>query len=553
MTKCNLALKPVLPTVAGLAMLTLVTRPAAAQSPTDWREEYAYNVGIQAYLYYFPWLNMAQYRWQWVTQPAGPAPSAPLNQFWHATVLADARYRGGGSPNVDTLYSMAWLDLTQEPVILSVPAITNRYFTFELSSMDSDNFGYVGLRTAGSAGGNYAILGPHWHGTLPAGVSAGLPPNELRSRTPFALITGRTLAYGTNDLTNVYRLQAQYKLTPLSHWGTTNVPPVNTNVFQPYSTNTDPLGTWMTINRAVTENPPNVAGQQGLIDWFSEIGVGPGQDVTQVDSSTQAGLRRAAEDAYAMMTDILAGGMDSAVTNGWSYPPPSIGRSGQYGDFLIRAVFQSLGGVVANDPDESVYLATTTDRDGRLLSGTDRYTIEFAPGGLPEVGAFWSVTMYDTTQNLVTNSLNRYKLGSLSSPSLATNLDGSVTLYLQTSSPGADKESNWLPAPPGNFNLLLRCYMPGAAIVNQTWAPPPIQKVLTPPVLRAELVNGSVNVTWTDDAGLRFQVQYATEIPATGATPWVTVPGDVTSTSRDYRFADDRAAPAKYYRVLRLP
>ena len=272
-----------------------------------------------------------------------------------------------------------------------------------------------------------------------------------------------------------------------------------------------------------------------------------------MDPSTQTGLRRAAQDAYALMTDILAGGMNSAVTNGWSYPPPSIGRSGQYDDFVIRAVFQSLGGIVANDPAESVYLYTTTDRDGRFLSGTNRYTIQFAPGGLPEVGAFWSVTMYDTTQNLVTNSLNRYKLGSLSSPPLATNLDGSVTLYLQTNSPGADKESNWLPAPPGNFNLLLRCYMPGAAIVNQTWGPPPIQKVLPPPTLRAELVNGSAHVTWTDDAGLRFQVQYATEISASGVIPWITVPGNITSPNSDYSFTDDCTAPIKYYRILRLP
>ena len=552
MTKFTSSLKSLLPAIAGFAVLAASARPALAQS-SDWREEYAYNLGVQAYIYYFPWLNMAQYRWQWVTQPPGPAPSAPLNQFWNAKVLADARFRGGGSPNLDTLYSMAWIDLTQEPLILSVPPVTNRYFTFELSSMDSDNFGYVGLRTTGSGGGNYAIVGPHWYGTLPAGVSAGLPPNELRSRTPYALITGRTLVYGTNDLTNVYALQAQYKLTPLSYWGTTNLPPANTNVFQPYSTNTYPLADWMTINRAVTENPPNVASQQGLIDWFTDIGVGPGQDVTQMDASTQAGLQRAAQDAYALMTDALASGMNTAVTNGWSYPPPSIGRSGQYDDFFIRAVYQSLGGIVANDPVESVYLNPTTDRDGRLLSGTNRYTIQFAPGGMPEVGAFWSVTMYDSTQNLVTNSLNRYKLGSLSSPPLTTNLDGSVTLYLQTTSPGADKESNWLPAPPGYFNLLLRCYMPGASILNQTWAPPPLQRTLPSPVLRAELVNGNAKVTWTDAAGARFQVQYAMEIPASGVIPWVAVPGEITSTNTDYIFLDNCTATIKYYRVLRLP
>ena len=555
-TKFTSILKPVLPTIAVWAVLVTSARPALAQF-SDWREEYAYNLGVQAYIYYFPWLNMAQYRWEWVTQPPASVstPSAPLNQFWHATVLTDATWRGGGSPNTDTLYSFAWLDLTQEPVILSVPAITNRYFTFELSSMDSDNFGYVGLRMTGSAGGNYAILGPHWYGTLPAGVTAGDPPNELRSRTPYVLITGRTLVYGTNDLTNVYQLQAQYKLTPLSYWGTTNVPPVNTNVFQPYDTNQYPLAEWMTINRAVTENPPNVPSQQGLVDWFADIGVGPGQDVTLMDTNTQAGLKLAARDAFALMTDVLVSGMNGKRTNGWSYPPPSLGRSGQYDDFLTRAVFQSLGGVVGNDPAEAVYLNTNTDGDDRRLSGTNRYTIRFASGGLPEVGAFWSVTMYDTTHNLVTNTLNRYKLGSLSAPPLATNPDGTVTLYLQTDPPGADKESNWLPAPPGYFNLLLRCYMPGAAIVNQTWDPPPIQQVLppAPPTLRVELLNSSVSVNWTNAAGWRFQVQYATALPVSGAIPWTTMPGEVTATNGNYSFTDNRTAQSKYYRVLWIP
>ncbi|MCX6926545.1 MAG: DUF1254 domain-containing protein [Verrucomicrobia bacterium] len=448
-TKLRSILKPVLPTIAALAVLATSARPALAQS-SDWHEEYAYTLGVQAYIYYFPWLNMAQYRWQWVTQPPASisTPSAPLNQFWHATVLMDASYRGGGSPNTDTLYSWAWIDLTREPVILSVPAITNRYFTFQLSSMDSDNFGYVGLRTTGNAGGNYAILGPHWYGTLPAGVSAGTPGNDLRSRTPYAIITGRTLVNGTNDLTNVYQLQAQYKLTPLSYWGTTNVPPVNTNVFQPYDTNQYPLAEWMTINRAVTENPPNVPSQQGLVDWFADIGVGPGQDVTQMDTNTLAGLQRAARDAYALLVDDISSRGDSKMINGWAYPAPSIGRAGQYDDFLTRAAIQSLYGIVGNDPAESVYLGANTDVDGQYLVGTNRYTIQFPPNRLPDVGAFWSMTMYDTlTHNLVPNSLNRYKLGSLSSPPLATNADGSVTLYLQADNPGPTKESTWLPRP----------------------------------------------------------------------------------------------------------
>ncbi len=558
MTKFASVLKPVLPAIAGLAVLATSARPALAQF-SDWREEYAYTLGVQAYIYYFPWLNMAQYRWQCVTQPPTSiaSPSAPLNQFWHGRVVMDASWQGGGQVNPDLLYSLAWIDLSQEPLILSVPAITNRYFTFELVGMDSDNFGYVGLRTTGSAGGNYAILGPHWYGTLPPGVTAGTPGNELRSRTPYAFIAGRTLVRGKDDVTNVFQIQSQYKLTPLSYWGTTNVPPVNTNVFQPYDTNQHPLAEWMTINRAVTENPPNVPSQQGLVDWFTDIGVGPGQVVTNMDAFTQSGLRMAAQDAYAMMLDnITSAGSGNKFVNGWWYPPLDMGRAGQYNDFMTRAAIQSLVGWFANDPAEAMYLSSNTDVEKQFLFATNRYTVEFPPNGLPNVGAYWSIALYDTNHNMVSNILNRYTLGSLSSPPLATNADGSVTLYLQTDSPGAAKESNWLPTPTaGRFNLQMRNYMPGADIMNETWDPPAVRKALPParPTLRAELVNGSVNVTWADAAGLWFQVQYATELPTGGAIPWTTMPGEVTSTNGNYRFADDCTAPIKHYRVLRIP
>jgi len=558
MTKLTSILKQVFQTAVGLAVLA--TAPGAAWGQptnwTDWREEYAYTLGLQAYLYSFPWLNMAQYRWQLVTQKppvAGLWPYAPLNQFSHATTLADASNQYGGSPNTDTLYSTAWIDLSKEPVILSVPKM-DRYYTFEFSSMDSDNFGYVGMRATGGEGGNYAIVGPHWHGVLPAGVTSGVKPNELRSRTPYAFITGRTLVYGTNDLPNVYQKQAQYKLTPLSYWGTTNVPPVSTNVWQPFDRTTNALAQWMTINKALTENPPNVPSQQSLVNWFADIGVGPGQDVTQMDQSTQTGLALAAQDAYALMTNVLHSGGNFKKTNGWIYPLPSYGRAGQYDDFLTRATFQSLAGIVANDPVEAVYLNTNTDGDGHLLSGTNCYTMRFATGGLPDVGAFWSLTMYDATHNLVANTLKRYKLGTYPTNALTADVDG-ITLYLQSTSPGADKESNWLPTPTGSFNLILRCYLPGADIVNQTWAPPAVTRVQSPILLSLQIqgVNTNANLTWTAPPGLRFQAQYTTEFPPGGTISWMTASGEVTSADGNYSVGVDGAAQLKFYRVVKLP
>lgn len=550
---------------AGTAFFATAPGAALAQTSTNtingWEEEYAYTLGVQAYIYCYPWQNMAYRRWLEVAQPPPSneaRPYAPLNQFWNAINLMDATSRNGGTPNTDTLYSSAWLDLTSEPVILSVPRMDrpDRYYTFELSSMDSDNFGYVGIRTTGVNGGNYAILGPNWHGVLPQGVTAVVGANELRSRTPYVLVGGRTLVFGTNDLPNVHELQAQYKLTPLSYWGTTNAPPANTNVWPPFATDNNPLADWETINRAMTENPPNDSSQQALIDLFASIGVGPGQDVTRMDPSTQAGLILAAPDAFTLMMNEIASGAGTLRVNGWEYQPPDIGRTGQYNDFLTRACLQSYLGIIANDPVEAVYLDTYTDADDNPLSGTNNYTMTFAPGGLPEVGAFWSVTLYDSSNNLVANELNRYKLGSLSEPRLATDTNGGTTLYIQSTA-ATNLESNWLPAPTGAFHLVMRCYMPGAAIVNQTWAPPPIVNVTSAQsyTVHIEVVQDEVNLTWKASPGLQFQVRYATAIPSCGTIGWTTLPGTVTSADGNYSLveAHDASAQGRFYQVLRLP
>ena len=368
------------------------------------------------------------------------------------------------------------------------------------------------------------------------------------------LVAGRTLVYDKDDLTNVYAIQAQYKLTALSDWGTTNVPPDDRNVWAPYSTNID-LAVWKTLNRAMTENPPNVPSQQGLVDYFAQIGVGPDQDVDQVDDITKAGLRAAAIDAQTMLAQFQVDPPSSFFrTNGWLYPPPDHGHAGQSNDFMLRAASQSLQEIVGNDVEEAVYLASVgRDFYGYPLSGTNVYTMTFPSNGLPDVHAFWSLTMYGADNNFVSNSINRYKVGTYPANQLALSADGTTTIYIQHSQPTADKMSNWLPAPTGGFHVNLRLYWPGPAIVNQTWGPPPILKVPAFPTLRIHALTGSVNVTWTDAAELRFQVQYATELPVSGAIPWTTMPGEVTSADGNYSFIDNFTAPFKYYRVQRLP
>ncbi len=196
-----------------LPLVRQAVTPILTGRVRDWRGEYAYTLGEQAFVYGFPYIYNARLRHQWVTQPRHPAtvPYAAVNHFWHAQQLLDASYRDGGCPNNDTLYSSAWVHLRDEPVILSHPDMGDRCFSFELMGITSDNFDYIGQRSTGSEAGDFAIVGPDWSGKLPDGV------RRISDRArPWILILGRTLVDGEDDVPNVQTLQAQYRLTPLS-------------------------------------------------------------------------------------------------------------------------------------------------------------------------------------------------------------------------------------------------------------------------------------------------------------------------------------------------
>ncbi len=463
--------------LAVVAMATILTpsrtrAQGAADTKTDWRENYAYTLGVQAYVFGFPYVYLPTLRWRWVTQP-GPAggmpPSAPLNHFHHVRNLTDASYRDGGSPNNDTLYSIAWVDLGKEPVILSHPDMGDRYFTFELACIDSDNFAYVGKRTTGAKAGSFALVGPNWKGKLPKGVKA-LPP----SRTPAVLVFGRILVDGPAEVPAVNKLQDQCTLIPLSFWNKKGAQlPASRDVWQPLDAKSDPLAEWKTMNRAMTENPPE-ARLAKLLGQFAKIGVGPNQGVDKMDEATKRGLARAAADGRELLKSASASGQLGKRVNNWSIPPRTFGRAGLSDDFLVRGALQCMGGIIANDPEEAVYYNTAKDGAGQPLDGARQYTMRFAPGQLPKVNGFWSISMYDPTLNFTPNPINRYAIGDRT-PGLKKDADGGLTLYIQSTSPGKDKESNWLPSTAsGLFYMVMRTYMPGAEIVEQQWAPPPV-------------------------------------------------------------------------------
>lgn len=447
-----------------------------AADPEQWREEYAYTLGVQAYIFGFPYINLSTIRWKWVTQepPPGPArgmsPYAALNHFFHFRKLADANYRGGGGPNNDTFYSSAWVDLKDGPVILSHPDLGDRYFIFQFACIDGDNFAAVAPRTTGSKAGSFAIIGPNWQGELPPGVTA-LP----RSRSNSVYLLGRTLVDGPADADAVIKLQDQYSLVPLNLWGKANAElPQRRDVWAPFDAKTDPLADWKTMNRAMTEDPPEERLGK-LLGLFARVGIGPGQDVEAQDPATKRGLARAAVDGRQLIINVnrSKNPFMGEKINGWSIPPPTFGRYGLVDDFLLRAVLCHAG-IVTPWAEDAYATNTTTDVNGALLDGAKRYLIRFTPDQVPKVKGFWSLTMYDATFNLTPNPIDRYSVGNRTR-GMKLDADGGLTVYIQYESPGKDKESNWLPSPPGGiFTLTFRAYWPDKSVAGGKWAPPGI-------------------------------------------------------------------------------
>lgn len=461
---------------AALALLCLSHGSAFAENAKpdapSWRETNAYTLGMQAYVYSFPYLYMSQLRWRWTTQPLNPekSPYMPLNSFWHRRGVTDAKWREGGAPNNDTSYSFAWLDVSKDPVILCHPDMGTRYFTFQIADYSSDNFAYVGKRATGSKAGCFAIAMNNWKGRLPKNVTL-----LARAPTPNVVVAGRILVDGPADVPNVTALQDKLTLTPLSYFGKNVTPPERRDVWKPYDGASDQLADWKTINRALSENPPP-AKDTALIALFSQIGVGPGQDVDAQDADTKRGLVRALTDGRQLLKGTIAAGAGSPVQNGWRILPKEIGRAGLAGNFLLRAAMQSLIGIMANDPVENVYPLATSDRDGRPLSGAHRYTIHFEAGQLPPVNAFWSLSLYGADYNFVENPINRYAIGDRTRD-LKFGADGSLTVLVQKNAPDGTGAANWLPAPEGPFLLVMRLYLPKPQVTGGTWSPPAVTPV----------------------------------------------------------------------------
>lgn len=386
-----------------------------------------------------------------------------VNRPFAQQARSDATSRVVVAPNTDTLYAIAVLDLRSGPLLLDLPDIPGRYHTFQLLDAWTESFAYLGTRTTGGAAGTWLLAPPGWQGTVPDGAS------RIDVPTPQAFLLGRLLVEDDADVPNVTALTARVALRPLDPEAAPP-PALGTSRGPPAATATDGIAFWDELGDALAINPPTTDAQRALLDRLDELGVGPGRHPsTEVSSAERlAALEAGIARGFARIEATVE---SSGTRNGWRFRTDI----GTYGDDLALRAAIARNGWGANVPAEAVYPLAVEDSDGAPLDGANAYRIRFAPGALPPVRAFWSLTLYGPDRFLVENPLGRYALGDRSA-GLVYGEDGSLELHVQATPP-AGREANWLPSPPGEFSLMLRLYLPEDTVLDGSWVPPGVERI----------------------------------------------------------------------------
>jgi hypothetical protein len=404
--------------------------------------------------------------------PTGIPGQSPVNQMGHAQAFPPGTFRQVVRPNFDTLYSAATCDLSAEPLVLTLPK-TDRFHVFQMMDGWSEVFAAPGTRMNGGAGGNYLIAGPRFNGNVPAGLDILLAPTDA------VWVVGRIQTNGPADYDFVHSLQKQIALVPLSAFGKPYAPPRG-KVDPGIDMKTPPMITVDSMNgqafftemtEALKKNPPHVH-DQAIVARMRRIGLTPGRSLDF--NSLPFVVQQALSDAPATGLAAIRKRVETlgTKTNGWTMMTGAIGYFGA--DYMFRAAV-ALFGLGANRPEDAIYPSLTTDSTGAPLTGVNRYTLRFEKNRTPPVNAFWSVTMYDEKGFPVENPIKRFAIGDRDN--ITPDGDGSLTIYIQRESPGAGKESNWLPAPAGPFTLLLRLYSPASSVAAGDWSPPVAKRV----------------------------------------------------------------------------
>ena len=392
--------------------------------------------------------------------------AAPTNFFLHAPAFPDDHFRGVIRPNADTLYSTAWLDLSKEPILLRVPDTHGRYYMMQILDAWTETVSVPGKRTTGTGEGWFAITGPRWEGKLPQGV------RRIASPTNTVWLLGRTQTNTAADYPAVHAIQQQYLLMPLSRYPDgVKRPPAAAS---PPARRLPPPARAAAMSAAeffrafadlLAQNPPH-AEDGPMMARLARIGIVPGRPF-QPEALGEAGLQALAEGVRAAARELTPNGGKATVRNGWRELEGRVGRYGS--DYRSRAEI-ARAGLGANPPEDAVYIAAASDGAGSPLDGSHQYRLHFAKASLPPVRAFWSLTLYDQSGYFAANAIGRHAIGDRDA--LTFQPDGSLDLLIQAEPPPST--TNWLPAPAGRFDLMLRLYWPEEAVLAGRWTPPAV-------------------------------------------------------------------------------
>jgi len=461
--------------LAAITVAVLTAVPCAAQE--KFAKDEVKRIAEEAFIYGFPMVMNYGTLYEFAIDKTSDQYKAPFNQISNIQRVATPKDTTIVTPNSDTPYSLLWMDLRAEPLVLSVPEVEkSRYYSVQLLDLYTFNYGYMGSRTTGNGAGTYMVAGPNWKGEIPEGIK-----KVFHCETEVSFVIFRTQLFNPGDIDNVKKIQAGYKAQALSTFLKSPAPPAAPEIKWPKLdkklAETDPFAY---LNFVLQFCPPvgPAEVEKPLRAKFAKIGIEAGKPFA-ADKFTpeqkiemEEGMKSALEKIKRRLGD--AGKKD----NGWMITVAFGNRSFYKGDWTLRAA-AAMGGIYGNDEVEALYPLLLTDGDGNKPDcGKNRYTITFPKDQLPPVDAFWSVTMYDgKTQLLIENPINRYLINSPMLPDLKMNPDGSLTLYIQKDSPGKEKESNWLPASDGPIYVAMRLYWPKKEALSGEWKPPAVKRI----------------------------------------------------------------------------
>lgn len=454
-------------------MTGLLLPIAAAQAAMTVDPKEARAIAKEAYIYGFPMVDSYRIQYGYFVDRNNPEFKAPWNEIANVPRVYTPKDTAIQTPNSDTPYSFVGLDLRTEPVVLTLPPVERgRYFSVQLIDAYTFNFAYLGSRTTGNAGGSYLVAGPNWKGSVPAGIN-----KVLRSETELVMAIYRTQLFNSEDLENVMKVQSGYSVRPLSTF--LGKPPPKAapaiDFVKPLSPEEERRSLkFFAVMNFVLKFASTHPSEKALMARFAKIGVGAGKDfdAEKFPPAIRAAIDEGIGDAWSAFGN-LAKQFDEGKLNAGDVFGT---RQSMKNNYLNRML--ATNGIYGNSKEEAVYPVYGVDSTGDKLNGANRYVLRFAADQLPPVNAFWSLTMYELPASLlVENPLNRYLINSAMLGQLKRDPDGGLTLFVQSESPGKDKEANWLPAPKGPFNLYMRLYWPKAAAMDGTWKAPKLNKM----------------------------------------------------------------------------